>query len=143
MLKSALPIWTILLIFISMGCTEPKEAGKPGSITSPTTETTMQNSMPGSTESPKIESASQLASRLVSSCWLELDSEISTVICMAYPKISGSALEWTYEDMIHSGITFEFQPYDRIPVIRVLLKECIDSVCEEVESIINVPEREL
>ena len=122
-----------------MGCTEPKEAGKSGSITSPTAEIAMQNSMPGSNEIPKLESASQLASRLVSSCWLELDSEISTVICMAYPKISGSALEWTYEDMIHSGITFEFQPYDRIPVIRVILKECIDSVCEEVESIINVP----
>jgi hypothetical protein len=143
MLKSALPIWTILLIFILMGCAEPKEAGKSGSITSPTAEITMQNSMPGSNEIPKLESASQLASRLVSSCWLELDSEISTVICMAYPKISGSDLEWTYENMIHSGITFEFQPYDRIPVIRVILKECIDSVCEEVEAIINVPEREL
>ena len=143
MLKSALPIWTILLIFISMGCTEPKEADKPGSITTPTTETTMQNSMPVSNEIPKLESKSQLASRLVSSCWLELDSEISTVKCLAYPKISGSDLEWTYENMIHSGIKFEFQPYDRIPVIRVILKECIDSVCEEVESIINVPEREL
>jgi len=143
MLKSALPIWTILLIFISMGCAEPKEAGKLGSITTPTTETTIQNSMPVSNEMPKLESKSQLASRLVSSCWLELDSEISTVICMAYPKVSGSDLEWTYEDLIHSGIKFEFQPYDRIPIIRVILKECIDSVCEEVESIINVPEKEL
>ena len=92
---------------------------------------------------PKLESKSQLASRLVSSCWLELDSEISTVICIGYPKTSDSNLEWTYEDMIHSGPTFEFQPYDRIPIIRVILKECIDSVCEEVESIINVPEKEL
>ena len=126
-----------------MGCTEPKEADKPGSITTPTTETTMQNSMPVSNEIPRLESKSQLASRLVSSCWLELDSEISTVICMAYPNISGYDLKWIYEDIIHSGIKFEFQPYDRIPVIRVILKECIDSVCEEVESIINVPEREL
>ena len=141
-----IPLTTVVLLlaYVAAGCGSltvtptPTPTQAPASLqpTVPVSEPVASAAQSISVGSPPPTAISEETGKSLQAV-CSLDSVKLKVSCQAIPSSQTSELKWLYEDMDSRGSTFEFSPYPTTSQIRISLKECMNSSCQEVEVLID------